>query len=143
MTKDVNEVNYGAGHVANEVYLKDLKKWAFIDPQFDVIVTGKGVPLNAVELQHHIANDMQFELSSPNNVITKEDYIEWIGPYLFYFQTSLNKGSVSIADRIIGTKKQLTLVPKGYEEPKYFQRLFRINTSYFTHSVNDFYPTID
>ncbi|MCZ8023687.1 MAG: transglutaminase-like domain-containing protein [Cytophagales bacterium] len=143
MTRDVNEVNYGAGHVANEVYLKDLKKWAFIDPQFDVIVAENGIPLNAVELQYHIANNIPFEVSSPNNVITKEGYIEWIGPYLFYFQTSLNKGSLSILDRIIGTKKQLTLVPKGNEEPKYFQRLFRINNSYFTNSVGDFYPIIE
>jgi len=142
MTKDINEVNYGAGHVANEVYLNDLNKWAFIDPQYDVIATKNSVPLNAVELQFNIANDIPFELSSPNNVITKEDYIEWIGPYLFYFQISLNKGGVSIWDRIIGTKKQLTLVPKGSEEPKYFQRLFRINNSYFTNSIGDFYPII-
>lgn len=143
MTRDINEVNYGAGHVANEVYLTDLQKWVFIDPQFDVIVTKNGVPLNAVELQYHIANNIPFELSSPNNVISKEEYVKWIGPYLFYFQTSLNKGSVSIWDRITGTKKQLTLVPKNHEEPKYFQRLFRINNSYFTNSIGDFYPKIE
>lgn len=143
MTRDINEVNYGAGHVANEVYLMDLKKWAFIDPQFDVIVTKNGIPLNAVELQSHIANNIPFEVLSPNKVISKEQYVDWIGPYLFYFQTSLNKGRVSIWDRITGTKKQLTLVPKGHEEPKYFQRLFRINNSYFTNSIGDFYPMIE
>ncbi len=142
MTKDVNEVNYGAGHVANEVYLKDLQKWVFIDPQFDVITFKDGIPLNAVELQNLIANNIDFDIVNPNGVITKEEYKEWIGPYLYYFNVSLNKGSIGIFDRFIGTKKQLTLIPKGADEPKYFQRLFRLNNTYFTTSLADFYPKL-
>ncbi len=142
MTKDINDVNYGAGHVANEVYLKDLQKWVFIDPQFDVITTKASIPLNAVELQNLIANNTDFNIINPNGVISKEDYKEWIGPYLYYFNVSLNKGSIGIFDRIIGSKKQLILLPKGAEKPKYFQRLFRINNAYFTTSSGDFYPKL-
>jgi hypothetical protein len=32
MTRDVNEVNVGAGHVVSEVYLPDLQKWFFYRP---------------------------------------------------------------------------------------------------------------
>jgi hypothetical protein len=143
MTKDVNDVNYGAGHAANEVYLRDLEKWIFIDPQFDVITVKDGIPLNAVELQQHIANNIDFEIVNPNGIISKEEYKNWIGPYLYYFYVSLNKGSVGILDRITGTKKQLTLLPKGADKPKYFQRLFRINNSHYTTSLGDFYPKLN
>jgi len=139
MTKDINEVNTGAGHVVNEVYIPDLKKWVFIDPQYDIIAIANGIPLNAVELQKVIAYNEPFEIVNPNNVIGKADYVDWIGPYLYYFYISLNEGKVSIFDRIIGNKKQLTLVPKGADKPKYFQRLFRLNNTYFTNSIADFY----
>ncbi len=141
MTKDIDEVNSGGGHAVNEVFIPDLKKWIFIDPQYDIMVTENGLPLNAVELQKAIANKELIEIINPNKVIEKEEYIEWIGPYLYYFYTSLNKGKVSVWDRIIGNKKQLTLVPEGKKEPKYFQRIFRLNNMYFTNSTNDFYQT--
>jgi Transglutaminase-like superfamily len=141
-TKDVNDVKSGAGHVVNEVYVKDLKKWMFLDPQNDIIVTLNGVPLNAVEFQSALINKDSFELVNHNVIMTKDEYVKWIGPYLFYFTTSLNKGPVSVWDRIIGNKKQLTLVPKGFEPPKFFQRIFRITTEVPTYSEKDFYPSL-
>ncbi|MDH5367938.1 MAG: transglutaminase-like domain-containing protein [Cyclobacteriaceae bacterium] len=142
MTRDISVVKSGGGHAVNEVYLEDLKKWVFIDPQYDVITTSGGIPLNAVELQYHIANNKDFELINPNKTITKEEYIKWIGPYLYYFYITINGQKVEIWDRIIGNKKQLTLYPIGAEKPKYFQMIFRINNSYFTHSIKDFYPIL-
>jgi len=141
-TKDVDVVNYGAGHVVNEIYLNDFEKWFFIDPQFDIIVLKNGIPLNAVEFQSAIANKEKIEIINPNKEITDKEYIDWISPYLFYFTTSLNNGRISIWDRIIGTKKQLTLVPLGHKPPKYFQRLFRIMTNLKTNSIADFYPKV-
>ena len=142
MTKDISEVKAGGGHAVNEVYLSDLKKWVFIDPQYDVITTYNGLPLNAVELQDCIANNKDFQLINPNKTITKEAYIKWIGPYLYYFYTTLNGQPVSIWDRVVGNKKQLTLYAKGAEQPPYFQKIFRYNNSYYTHALNDFYPLI-
>jgi hypothetical protein len=141
MTKDIDDVNSGGGHAVNEVFIPDLNKWIFIDPQYDIMVTENGLPLNAVEVQKAIANNDSIEIINPNQVIGKEEYIEWIGPYLYYFYTSLNKGKVSVWDRIVGNKRQLTLVPEGKDEPKYFQRIFRLNTMYFTNSTKDFYQT--
>ncbi|MEW5675458.1 transglutaminase-like domain-containing protein [Flavobacterium enshiense] len=143
MSKDINDVKSGAGHVVNEVYLNDLKKWVFIDPQYDIITTYKGNPLNAVELQHCISRNLNFEILNPNQTITREEYKKWIGPYLYYFTTTLKGEKIEIWDRLIGNKKQLTLYPKGAEIPKYFQNLIRINTSYYTNSTTDFYPKLN
>lgn len=143
MTKDISEVKSGGGHVVNEIYLDDIKKWVFIDPQFDVITTSKGTPLNAIELQNCIANSIDFELINPNKTITKEEYRKWIGPYLYYFYFGINGQEVSIWDRIVENKKQLTLLSKNAKKPKYFQKIFRINNSYYTNSIEDFYPTLE
>lgn len=143
MTKDIDKVKSGGGHVVNEVFLKDARKWVLIDPQYDIITTYNGIPLNAVELQNCIANNLNFEIINPNKTITKSEYKDWIGPYLFYFSTTIKGERIEIWDRIVGNKRQLTLYPKGAERPAYFQNLIRINNSFYTHSVNDFYPKIN
>ncbi len=143
MTKDISEVKSGGGHVVNEVYLQDLQKWVMIDPQFALIPVYEGVPLSAVELQECIANKMDFEILNPNNTTTKEKYEQWVGPYLYYFSTTLTGERVSIKDRILGNKKQLTLYALDAEQPTYFQKIFRLNTSYYTHSMKSFYPIVE
>ncbi len=143
MTKDISDVKSGGGHVVNEVYLEGLKKWIMIDPQFALIPTFQGVPLNAVELQECIVNNRAFDILNPSKTTTKNKYEQWISPYLYYFTTTLSGQSVGIKDRILGNKKQLTLYPLGAEQPTYFQKIFRLNTSYYTHSINDFYPEIN
>ena len=107
------------------------------------MTTYNPIPLNAVELQYCIVNNLDFELFNPNQTISKEDYKKWIGPYLYYFYVTINEQKIGIWDRIIGNKKQLTLYPKGAEQPTYFQKIFRINNSYYTHSTTDFYPVIN
>lgn len=57
--KEVETYAYGAGHVALEVYLNDLKKWIFIDSQWNIIPFLNHVPLNAVEFQQAIVDDYQ------------------------------------------------------------------------------------
>ncbi|MCC7245825.1 MAG: transglutaminase domain-containing protein [Saprospiraceae bacterium] len=143
MARDISEVQSGAGHVANEVYLNDLQKWVFIDPQFDVMTTKNGVPMNAVELQNCIAHNEAFEIINPNHTTTTAEYKTWIGPYLYYFNITINQQKISIWDRILGRKKQLILYPNGAEKPEYFQKLMRINTAHFTHCIKDFYPNVE
>ena len=142
MTKNISDVISGGGHVANEVYLKDAKKWVFIDPQFDVMATYKGIPLNAIELQQCIAHHWDFEIINPNQTTTKKDYSLWIGPYLYYFTTTIKGEPIHFWDRIIGAKKNVTLCSKGTKHPAYFQNLIRINNSVYTNSIADFYPTL-
>ena len=140
MTKDISQVKSGGGHAVNEVYLEDIGKWVFIDPQFDVITVRNGIPLNAVELQQVIAGNTHFDILNPNQTITKEEYIKWIGPYLYYFYTSINGQRISVWDRIVGNKRQLLLLPVEAKKPRYFQKIFKLNNFHYTTSIGDFYP---
>ncbi|MCL7987186.1 transglutaminase-like domain-containing protein [Sphingobacterium sp. lm-10] len=142
MIRDIAEVKWGGGHVVNEVYMTDLQKWVFIDPQYDAIIIHKGVPMNAIELQACLVNGDDFELLNPNSLISKEDYKSWIAPYLYYFTVSLQKGPTTVWDRIVGNKRQLTLYPIDAEQPAYFQKMIRLNTAIYTHAIQEFYPRV-
>jgi len=143
-TRDVEKVMRGAGHVVSEVYSKELDKWIFIDPQFNIIPTLNGYPLNGVEFQKEIFNkNAELKLINKQGELTKEDsdnYIKWVGKYLFYFdvlfdQKTLNSSKIKTINRMT----KLTLVPVGYKEPRIFQRRYKIDYSYYTNSLNDFY----
>ena len=142
MTRDIAEVRSGGGHAVNEVYLPDQRKWVFLDPQYNVMVLRGGVPLNAVELQRAIAEQEPIELVNPSGTIGLADYVRWIGPYLYYFYVTIDRQSITLWDRVVGNKKQLTLHPIGADRPATFQRMIRWNNTYYTHSVRDFYPEL-
>jgi len=143
-TRDVEKVRYGAGHVVSEVYSTSLNKWIFIDPQFNVIPVLNGKPLNAVEFQNAIVNDRNnLKLINLNGDLSTEDfnnYINWVAKYLFYFDVLFDqrKGNEPNYKDIDGMTK-ITLVPIGEKEPKIFQRRSKIDFSFYTNSLNDFY----
>ena len=141
-SKDGEELKKGAKHVLLEAYLRDKKKWFLIDPKFDIIIKKNGVPLNAIEFQQALVNEEELDVINPSGRINSEDYLEWVGPYLFFFTISLNKGAVNICDGIYGNKKRLTLVPINEEPPLDFKNSMRIRTSLITHSIADFYPEL-
>ncbi|QHL86854.1 hypothetical protein GU926_05135 [Nibribacter ruber] len=130
-------IAYGAGHVAAEAYLRDLKKWVMVDGQFDVIPMLQNTPLNAVELQQALsagAPDLKVVSFSGTKAA---DYFSWIAPYLFYFDTKLdNRYDV---ERVLGS---IMLVPKGYKNLTIFQKVNPIKNMVYTHSLADFYPEI-
>lgn len=136
--KDVETIESGAGHVAAEVFLNDLQKWAFIDGQFAVMPLLNGVPLNAVEFQKAIAENYgQLEIQSP--VSDKKEYIEWIYPYLYYFDVHFDNREGSETRRQVKGKSALMLVPSGAKYPTVFQRKYPLNHFLYTHSLKDFY----
>lgn len=145
-TRDVERVKIGAGHVASEVYSTSLNKWIFMDPQYNVIPVLNGVPLNAVEFQNAIVNDLgNLMLVNRNGEVTPENfnnYINWITKYLFYFDVLFDQrlGDEPNYKRVNGMTK-ITLVPIGEKEPKIFQRRYKIDYSFYTNSLNDFYRT--
>ena len=148
-TRDVEKVRRGAGHVVSEVYSKELDKWIFIDPQFNIIPTLNGHPLNGVEFQKEIfSKNAGLKLINKQGELTKEDsenYIKWVGKYLFYFDVLFDQKTLNSSKfKTINGMTKITLVPVGYEEPRIFQRHSKIDYSYYTNSLNDFYrrPTI-
>lgn len=143
-TRDVEKVIRGAGHVVSEVYSKELGKWIFIDPQFNIMPTLNGNPLNGVEFQKEIYNkNVNLKLINKHGEISKEEtenYINWVSKYLFYFDILFDQKTMnSTKFKTINGMKKLTLVPVGYKEPHIFQRHSKIDYSYYTNSLNDFY----
>ena len=134
-TQDVETREYGAGHVVTETYSREFDRWIFIDPQWSAIPVLNNVPLNAVEFQEALANNRDdLEVLGFSNR-RKVRYFNWIGEYLYYFDTTLNQ-------RYVNNKspQRLMLVPVGAEEPKVFQQNHPITNMYFTSSIDEFYP---
>jgi len=143
-TRDVEKVKFGAGHVVSEVYSTSLNKWIFMDPQFNAIPVLNGMPLNSVEFQNAIVNDRNnLKLINLHGEVSTEDlnnYINWVAKYLFYFDVLFDQriGNEPNYESIKGMTK-IMLVPIGEKEPKVFQRRSKIDYSFYTHSLNDFY----
>ncbi|MCL2665022.1 MAG: alpha/beta hydrolase-fold protein [Defluviitaleaceae bacterium] len=143
MTRDAETRDSGAGHVAVEVYLKDLRKWVFVDGQYGITVSHCGVPLNAAELGatldsagDEIKNGLScMILREESAAITKKDYFAWIHEYLFYMNTSY----VTLSEG--GEKKlfQMMLTPVGSKNPEVFQKKYPLRFDVYTHSAADFY----
>jgi hypothetical protein len=139
-TKDVETRASGAGHVLLEVYLADRGKWAMLDGQWDAMPVRKGVPLNAVEFQQAITNHYaEVEIAGLSHV-SKPYYVNWIYPYLYYFDIKFdNREAVASARHQVQDKYTLMLVPAGAKNPTVFQRTNSIGSVLYTSSLKDFY----
>ena len=144
-TKDVETREYGAGHVATEVFLNDLNKWAFLDVQFDIMPVLDGIPLNAVEFQRAIDNNPeQIELKTTwpvflYDIEMQRRYIEFISKYLYYFGVNFDNREGVEDVQLIGGKRALMLVPIGSKKPTVFQIVNPLDHFKYTHSLADFY----
>jgi Transglutaminase-like superfamily len=74
MTKDVEIVKMGAGHVLSEVWLPDLQKWAMVDGQFNAMPVLDNIPLNAVELQAAIKGNKSFSFKNINGILSAKEH---------------------------------------------------------------------
>ena len=139
-TQDVEVAPVAAAHVATEVFLEDFEKWAFVDPQWDVMPMMNGFPLNAVELHDAISRqDPDLKLASLSR-ISKEDYTKWILPYLYYLDVGFdNSQTVAGTNLDAKGKTRLMLVPLGAKQPKIFQGISKIDNCVYTNSLIDFY----
>lgn len=139
-TKDVETVEHNAGHVVTETYLPKLEKWIFMDAQLNYIPFVNGEPLNAVEYKNAIINNRDnIVFRNINGAFSKHKtkiQIDWVGKYLFYFDTLLDSSSSS---SLCQNKRRLMLVPLNENNPKYFQAKRKINNCIYTNNINDFY----
>lgn len=140
-TKDIATSMQGGGHVATEVFIDELKKWVFVDAQFNAMPFLNNVPLNAVELQNAIRTDFdKLEFRSLGK-IDKMSYVDFVHPYLFYFDCSFDQRESVITERNkVNGKRSLMLVPLGTENPtKMLVWDLKIDYCEYTNSINDFY----
>jgi hypothetical protein len=146
-TSDVETRKSGAGHVLAEVWLKDHKKWAMVDAQFDAMPMLNGVPLNAVELQQAIFEKQPFKFINSEGDFSKGEtrkYINFVYEYLYYFDTTFDQRFMRLADKYsVDGKGGLMLVPVGAKNPTVFQIKYPITSLNFTNSVADFYPVLN
>lgn len=145
-SRDVEKVKYGAGHVAAEVYLPELKKWVFLDGQFNAIAMLNNVPLNAVELKHAIQmNRSAVKIVSLNRIASekeRDNYLNFVSKYLFYFDINFDNRIGTVDPRLkINGKNKLMLVPLNQKNPTIFQRKYPIDYCEYSNSYQDFYRT--
>ena len=143
-TADVEQVRYGAGHVVAEAYSQKFGKWLFIDGQYNTIPVLENRPLNAVEFQKAITeNSEQLTLINHQGEVSieeKEQYINWISKYLYYFDTRFDNRNMPAKDRVkVGDKSKLMLVPLNAQNPSIFQKKDKIDYCVYSNNVNDFY----
>ncbi|TRO64527.1 transglutaminase domain-containing protein [Christiangramia sabulilitoris] len=131
-----------ASHLLNEVYLKDLKKWFFIDPCFDIIIKKDGIPLHAVELLDAMIKGDELEVINPTGEITCSEYLEKIGPFLCYFSTSMNQKASGTLERIYKTEEELTYVPLCELAPGNSPRILEKRNRVITRAIEDLYPEL-
>ncbi len=140
-TKDAETRKGSPGHVATEVYLNDLKKWAFIDGQFNIMPTLNGKPLNAVEFQQALSNNYNLVAFTSRGKVSKREYTDFVYDYLYYLDTALDSRQIPAAESYkLEGKRSLMLVPVG--APNLSKIPFwdmKVDYCVYTHSLKDFY----
>lgn len=140
-TKDAEKSDGAPGHVVTEVYLKDEKKWAFIDAQLNVMPTLNGKPLNAVEFQKALSTNYDKVILASRDQVSKKEYTDFVYDYLYYFNTALdNRISPPNGKFLVDGKSDIMLVPNGaanLTKMKFFDT--KIDYCIYTNSAVDFY----
>jgi hypothetical protein len=141
-TRDVETQQSASGHVANEVYLRDQKKWVFVDPQEDVMPYLGGKPLNAVEFQQAVTKHKDNVELRSRGTINKLNYINFVYPYLYFFDSNFDHRYGGQPKKLYAGMSSLMLVPTGVKNPTKagFYGDQKIDYCLYTNSVKDFYP---
>lgn len=123
-SEDVETKRVGAGHVFAEAWLRDKKKWVFVDPQLNVVGEANGEPLSAIEFRNAFAEPHP-----------RVHYWHGLGACLHYFAYDIDQ-RYPISERAKGI---VTLGPVGAPEPKVFQRRSPMNSVLYTHDLGAVY----
>jgi hypothetical protein len=121
-THDVETRESGAGHVVAEVWLRDVKKWAFADGQWDVVPERGGAPLSGSEFATAIWEPKNQPMCRGASAESCGRYLAWVAPYLHYLDYSNARGTC------------VMMVPKGSPDPHIFQVRYPIgNCTYLSN----------
>lgn len=145
--KSVESTTIGAGHVATEVWLRNHRKWAFVDAQFNAMPVLDGTPLNAVEFQRAIRSGADFKIVNVHGEVnekTRKQFLRFLPPYLYYFDLRFDQRMVGFKEAMqIEGSRYLMLVPVGATQPTVFQRKYPLDYMMYTSHLEDFYPVLD
>ena len=116
---DAETSEVGAGHVVAEVWLRDLKKWVYIDAQFGVIPEINGSPLSVTEFIAALKNQKHFVFFDTGKTnFARWLYPRWVGPYLYFVQYDLDQRF----DRKERDLDRVVLTPQSIAPPHLFQK---------------------
>jgi len=139
MMKNVETMEYGAGHVVVELYEGKKHGWVLADIQAGVVARNKEVLQSAFELRKSLGDSTieHFDGSEFIEPVGMFDgnYIEWLKPYL-YFLDKPKKLNFEYSD---DSEPHLILVPSGDKPPEYFQETHKLDLVETTPEV--FYKT--
>jgi hypothetical protein len=143
---DVATMKEGGGHVVSEVWVAKFNKWIFLDGQWGVIPERNGVPLNTVEFQRALSeNPSEVSLRSADDKLNRENYFDWIYPYLFYFDFHEDCRFYFVPDKrnrpsdLSGRK--IMLVPDGAPRPTAMQGT-KMKIDLYVSGPEMFYPVM-
>lgn len=139
---DVAYGGFGQGHVAMEVWLNDLGKWIFLDPQFGVFLTTAkdDSPLNYFEIYQE-KKAGRFENLAINTTSGSKNFIQKAVDKISYRSFLKNYfGHISVANK---TKNQVaSLLLEAKNIPLTFQGT-PLNNALFTNRAELFYPEMN
>lgn len=142
-TKDVETRKSSPGHVATEVYSEELKKWVFIDGQFNIMPVLNETPLNAVEFQDAITNNYETLTIKSLTEVSKRQYVEFVYDYLYHFDVSLDQRyleNTDLKEYKVSGKSNLMLVPTRSKNPtKIDFWKMTLDDYLYTNSFAEFY----
>lgn len=135
MMKDVETMEYGAGHVVVEFYEGKQHGWVMADIQAGIVARKGGVLQSALELRDSLEDATIEEFNGDRFVAQKGmfggNYIEWLRPYLYFIDRSKKLNYEYSND----PEPHFVLVPDDVKPPKYFQRTHKLNLIVSTPNV--------
>ncbi|GET31526.1 hypothetical protein PbJCM13498_03890 [Prolixibacter bellariivorans] len=137
--KNSNSAYGGAemGHVAVEAWSNELKKWIFLDPQFNVYLTYNGIALNIYEIfkarEGGYLQEVKVRSGNATKNISKDGYLDFLTNYLGY---------ISIRQTDDSLQYELALMLEGKNEYLTFQSL-PWGKTVFTDNYKELYYNIN
>ncbi|MBO9665522.1 MAG: transglutaminase domain-containing protein [Bdellovibrio sp.] len=141
-SNDVAYGGFGQGHVAMEVWLNDLQKWIFVDPQFGVYLVGgsRKVPLNYYEIYQEKKAGRFAKLQvkvAPGcaGVVANKSYKDGYKKFLkeYFGHICVNNSEIKVS---------ASLLLESVTTPVTFQGL-RLDNGLYTSRAELFYPQMN
>jgi hypothetical protein len=141
--KDVAYGGFGKGHVAMEVWVNDISKWVFLDPQFGayVVKSGSDLPLNFFEIFEEKKasrwNELKIRFVSNSNPSMPKDPKEAEGGYKDFLKNYFGHMSISSS-----SENYISLLLESENLPLTFQGSIS-NNNLFTKTSTFLYPEMN
>lgn len=143
MPKNVEELTKGSYHIVAEAFLNDLGRWAMLDPQWGIVPTMNGAPLNLVELQDAVhagvPHGLKF-INLPDSLAPV--YAAGLANYVYHLRVPFNNrvSTTKLPFAVMG-RRGIMLIPVDAEVSEKFKAATSGRVA-ITRNPKEFYGTI-